>query len=89
MGNRYELRTGKFGCYFYDTRNNESVSLQEGLDMMNGSVPLIDNGPIIKELQDMRGDICRHQYTATAITMDTVLRVIDEHIAKYKGPSNG
>ena len=49
MGNRYELRTGKFGCYFYDTWNNESVSLQEVLDMMNGVVPLIDDEPITTE----------------------------------------
>lgn len=32
---RYEIRTGKFGCYFYDTSTETDVTLQHALSIMN------------------------------------------------------
>jgi len=35
--NRYEVRTGKWGCYFYDSVDDKDLTLEEILDLLNKS----------------------------------------------------
>lgn len=35
MADRYELRTGRFGQYFYDCKTGEDIDLQTALSIMN------------------------------------------------------
>lgn len=32
---QYIIKTGRFGCYFYDQNNKKDVDLEEALSMMN------------------------------------------------------
>lgn len=32
---RYIIKTGKFGCYFYDTGTEKDITLEEVRDMLN------------------------------------------------------
>lgn len=43
MGTRYELRTGKFGQYFHDTKTKNDVPLMDALAIMNQAEPLENN----------------------------------------------
>ena len=35
MGERYEIRYGKWGAYFYDNRTKKDMPLEEVLSVMN------------------------------------------------------
>ena len=46
---RYEIHTGKFGCYFYDVEQNKDVTLKEAVDIMNFTSQKIQNFNKLKD----------------------------------------
>lgn len=40
MGNRYELKYGKFGAYYYDSETDKDLNLEDVLGLLNStSIP--------------------------------------------------
>ncbi len=54
---RFELRTGKFGCYFYDTQDQKDIDLNETLKKLNewDIYVKLDVNTMVNEIESLGG----------------------------------
>ena len=53
MANRYEIKYGKFGAYFFDNLKNKDLTLSEVEDKLNYKQTLIQLGANFENIQSL------------------------------------